>query len=765
MTLLPTRRTVLRAAAWAVPAVTTVASAPAAAATLARGWTVTMSRSWLYPDEVATVWVTSSDGAGRPRRGEPLTLSLGDRNQGEIGQPSGVTDSEGRYRTTMRVRSGAAAASGTLNVSSASGGAVTAFEIREPAVVVHDDTGASTRVIALPHGSQSETSGLENRAFSHSDPQPTGRHVRSGETLEVVVDSDAPDTLSLAIGTRGPWRDFNGSTEQDLSIVPLKKGRQSITAPQDGIVFVTNSSTETAGGMTISGGRPHPVWVKDRTKTEEFAGQLTRWSTAPVVELVGDRALVDVQRRVIDDMAATSTAWDPADVVMRLDRIVAYTSDVYGLSRAAVGIARKRPGRVDFSGPDTGVGWAFATEQWLSFHVDTGATKDLLVTPDGWGTWHEVGHTFQTPDYTWSGLTEVTVNISSLALQQRLTGKHRLDEDQDSKDRIRRYFEQPVGDRDHAKLTEESAFYGLFLFDQLRQSFGEGFYPAVSQAYRVRRIRGQARPSSDQEKRDLFAQVASQVADRDLSPFFAEWGVPLSASVKKSLASYPALQNKIWTAIDSRDAHREREVGYDLPVGSLSSKTGSLNLGERDGASGVVSGASTLGGSSSTVVAQQSSAPEVSPTAGRLLAVLEAPDGTQEVLWHDRVPVTATSALQFHGLSDVVGGWLGISRDGSRLVATSTGEVLHEYFTGKPYYKITVQDADGTELRTVTVNGDDTHDKVVTALDGTAVGDGYRLVVEAQEPSRVRVWQNSERSGTLSSTPQTLVVRNGRFEV
>lgn len=91
--------------------------------------------------------------------------------------------------------------------------------------------------------------------------------------------------------------------------------------------------------------------------------------------------------------------------------------------------------------------------------------------------------------------------------------------------------------------------------------------------------------------------------------------------------------------------------------------------------------------------------------------------------------------------------------------------MLHEYFTGKPYYKITVQDADGTELRTVTVNGDDTHDKLVTALDGTAVGDGYRLVVEAQEPSRVRVWQNSERSGTLSSTPQTLVVRDGRFEV
>lgn len=150
---------------------------------------------------------------------------------------------------------------------------------------------------------------------------------------------------------------------------------------------------------------------------------------------------------------------------------------------------------------------------------------------------------------------------------------------------------------------------------------------------------------------------------------------------------------------------------------------------------------------------------------GRLLAILQSSDATQEALTRT-VPVTVTSALGFVGIYDVRSGWIGMSRDGKRLVVTSTGVAPHDYsFTGKLYYQVALQNARGRTLVTVTVNGDDTHDKVVTALDGMSVSNGYRLLVTAAEPSRVRVYADSVQTGSLSMTPQTLTIRGGRFVV
>ncbi|MDU0325277.1 M60 family metallopeptidase [Microbacterium sp. KSW2-21] len=759
-----TRRSVLAAGAWAVPAVAAVAAAPASTSSAVRGWTVTTSPAWAYPDEVVAVRVTSPDDDGAPLGGRPVVLALGDPGQGVIDQPTGLTDATGVYETTLRVRGDAAAGGGTLSVAAASGTASCAFEVRAPRASTHDSSGATTRVIALAHGSQDAVAAVENRQFAHSDLQPTGRYVFAGDALDVVVAADAPAGMSLVIGVRGPWRAFNAGQQQDLSVIALSPGAQSITAPQDGLVFVRNGSTERSGALTISGGAPHPVWVKDQTKPDEFAAQLAAWAAAPAVTLVGERAFADVQRRVIDDLASRGVAWDSADVVLRLDRVVAYTCDVYGLSRAAVGVARKYPGRVYFGGPDSGGGWAFATSQWVCFQVDTGASETLLTDTDSWGIWHEVGHTFQAPAYRWSGLMEVTVNISALALQNRLTGQNRLDDEADRKDRAAQYLARPLDERDHAQLTADDPFLGLYLFEQLRRSFGDSFYPALNQEYRVRRIRGLSMPEPDQDKKDLFAEIASRVADRDLGPFFTEWGVPLSASVLSSLSAYPALQNPIWAAVDSHDAVVERSVGYDLPVGSLSLVDGTIDLGEHDGSSGRVTGLSTLGGATSAVVAAESTAKDVG-TDGRVTVVLQSADGTLEALWRP-APVSVTSGLQFVGIMDWLAGWVGISRDGTHLTATSTGIRPHDYyFQGRLYYELTLTDADGAELVSVSVNGDETHDKVVTALDGFPVADGFALVVNAAEVDRVRVYRDSVRVDAVTTRPQTLAIRGGRFVV
>jgi len=757
------RRTLLAAASWAIPVISVNAALPAYAATSASGrLSMTIDRTSLYPDEVTTVRVVSTDVDGTPRAGDVVTLSLDDGGRALVAQATGVTDGSGMFATSLRVRTGAAPGVASVTASTPAGVASASFDVRPLSVIQHDETGTSTRVLALPHGYQDAVTAIENRSYSHSDLQPTGRHVAANQVLQVDVEAGAPATLSLAIGTRGPWSGFNGGQGTDLSVTALSPGTQTITAPQDGIVFVVNHSETATVALTISGGAPQPVWVKDRTTPDEFATQLAQW-TGPVVSFVGERMFADIQRRVIDDVKSRGVTWDAADMVFRLDRVLSSTCDIYGLTYAAVGVGRKRAGRVYFSGADSGAGWAFATSQWLCFQVNTGASETLLVDPDSWGIWHEVGHTFQTPSYTWGGMGEVTVNISSLALQQRHTGQHRLDEWPELQDRIRQFFAQPIADRVYWHLNEENVFLGLFPFDQLRQSFGEGFYPAVDQVYRVRRAQGKSMPGNDQDKIDMFAEMTSKVAQRNLAPFFAEWGLRLSSSAVASLQGYPALQYPIWEAITSTAAHRERTVGYNLPIGDLSAPAQALWLGDTTGNGAVVTGLSSLDGSPSHEVERGATAVNVGPAEGHLWSLLESTDATPELLTQTAA-VQVASALEFVGIYDIRAGWIGLNRDGTALIATSTGFAPHDwYFKGKPYYKVTLQNASRQSVVSVTVNGDETHDKVVAALNGVACGNNWRLIVEAAEPWRARTWSDSKKAGALSANPQTVLISRGHL--
>ncbi len=64
---------------------------------------------------------------------------------------------------------------------------------------------------------------------------------------------------------------------------------------------------------------------------------------------------------------------------------------------------------------------------------------------------------------------------------------------------------------------------------------------------------------------------------------------------------------------------------------------------------------------------------------------------------------------------------------------------------------------------TVSVKGEDTAQAVADALHGVPCGEGDELVIRAAEPTRVRVYQDSNRVGTLTSNPTTVRISGGRF--
>ena len=756
------RRAVLAGAAWSAPVVVLLASSPAYAVSGSRTVRVTVWRPSLLAGEVSGIQVDVRAQDGRPAPGAPVALSVSGI-PAFFDQSVGTTDAYGTFSTVMRVRTTCDPGTGLVTASVGGNGETASFSVVRRAVIRHSVDGSSTALVALPHGSQDAIVAPENRGMPHSDPQPTGRWVRAGDVLTVDVDASPSWWLELAIGSRGPMAVFDSDGSGELSRTVLHGGTNTVTADRSGLVFIVNYSEWSAVDVSISGGSPNPVWIDGFTDRTEFDGQMNDWSDAPIVTHVADRVFADVQRRAIDAPDVASV-YDPAAVISRLDEIRLLTDGVYGLSYDAVGVARKHPGRIYIAGPDSGGAYAFATTQWLSLHVSSGASKALVTGSDLWVLWHEMGHTYQTPDYTWSGLGEVTVNISSLALQKRMTGENMLDKSPDIQDRIARYFSQPVADRDFGALTAESPFFPLFLFDQLRRSFGDDFYPALSQYYRVRRAKGIARPQSDRQKIDAFATAASTVSDRDLGPFFQAWGLTVSEEILAEIARLPALTHDIWTYVLSTDAPIERNVPYNPPTGALSSGVTSVYLGDVT-ASVSVDDLRSISGAPSTVVARGVVAAQIGPGAGRVYAVLQSAEGTQEVLQRV-VAVTAVSALEFVGFYDVMIGSIAISAEGTHLVATSLGNQAHPiYFAGVEYYTVEFCNADGIVLASATVRGEDTAEPVVRALHGMPCGEGDVVRVTAAEPGRVRVYRDSAWTTTLTLTTTVLQIVGGCFVV
>lgn len=757
----PTRRSVIVAAAWAAPTVTLLAATPAYAASDRFQIGVVLWRTVVLAGEVLGLQVTVRNAAGTPAPGVPVALTV-DGVPAFFDQPVGTTAGDGTFQTLLRVRTVCEPGIGIVTAAVGGDHGSATVEVVHDAVITHAVDGLSTRVIALPHGSQDDIISPENRGMPHSDPQPTGRWVRAGDVLTVQVDGAPSWWLEVAIGCRGPMAAFSSDGSAELVRTVLAGGRNSVVADRDGLVFLINHSDWSAVVVTIAGGRAQPVWVEGVSTRTDFSRQLDDYADAPVVTHVSDRVFADVQRRVLEAPDVASV-YNPHELATRLDLIRDLTDGVYGLSYDAVGVARKYSGRIYIAGPDSGGAYAFATAQWLSLHVSSGASAAMVKNTDLWVLWHEMGHTYQTPDYTWTGLGEVTVNISSLALQKQMTGQNMLDQSPGLQDRVQRYLAQAQEDRDFAALTAESPFYPLFLFDQLRRSFGESFYPALSQYYRVRRARGAFRPQTDQQKIDLFVRATSTVADRDLGPFFRAWGVPVTDEVLVEVGSLPALVHDIWTVLLSTDAPVERIVPYNPPTGALSSSISSVYLGDSVASDVWADDLRSLNGARSSLVERGALALQVGPSTGRVYALLRSPEGTLEVLQRT-VAVTAVSALEFVGFYDVMIGSIAISADGSHLIATSLGNQAHPiYFAGQDYYTVELCDAAGTVRASATVQGQDTADPVVRALNGVACAEGDVLRITAAEPGRVRVYQDSAVTGTLSSHITAIHLTGGRF--
>ncbi|WP_405406571.1 M60 family metallopeptidase [Streptomyces sp. NBC_01104] len=369
------------------------------------------------------------------------------------------------------------------------------------------------------------------QALRGSEFQPTGLYAPAGAPLSLTVQPHDGLVPTLWIGA---W-DYYGEITEPRGY-PLTAGANTVTDPHGGPVYLTlTGNGERAGVLFRSGTVPMPVFTLGSTTEAAYQHQLDTLTASPWVELHGPHTIMTLTR----EGALLYRGEDHAALIGLVETIIDSHARISGLDGSKP-VHRRKAGPYHFtevSKVPTGVG-AYATHGYNGFpraYLDRATTVEGLRTR-GWGLYHELGHLHQQMAYKPGGLTEVTVNIYSLAAQRTLDQPSNL-LTVDATGLTA--FQTSRAKFGTAGLTYEKSFGAyekLVPLRQLELAFGDDFWP------RLHKLVREENPQSDYTENDkryrALATYSSRVAGYDLTEFFVNtWAFPVDAVGRAELAA------------------------------------------------------------------------------------------------------------------------------------------------------------------------------------------------------------------------------------
>ncbi|MFJ4460739.1 M60 family metallopeptidase [Streptomyces sp. NPDC088928] len=381
------------------------------------------------------------------------------------------------------------------------------------------------------------------RALRSSDLIPTGRYAPPGRPLSVTVRPAGGRVPVLHIGTFDYYH--TEAALREPRVIPLRPGRNTVADAHGGPVHLSFAGQGERAEVTFGSGTPcMAVFELGRTSEAAFRKQLDERADVPWVELITDRAILTLTR----EGALLYRDEDHAALMGLFDTVIDSHARISGLDGRGR-INRPKAGRYHFnevSVVPSGVG-AYA---WHGYNGFPRAYMDRLCTvaglgARGWGLYHELGHLHQQGAYQADQLTEVTVNIYSLAAQRTLGQPSNL-LTPDPKTGLN-HFQTALPKLGAAGVTYENGFGAyekLVPLRQLELAFGEDFWPRL---HRLVRSEHQHDAPVDDYTHDpvinarqylALASYAARTAGYDLTDFFVHrWALPIDSAGVAALAA------------------------------------------------------------------------------------------------------------------------------------------------------------------------------------------------------------------------------------
>lgn len=375
------------------------------------------------------------------------------------------------------------------------------------------------------------------------DYQPSGLYVKEGERIGLnVKELSAGYDLSAMIGFKPMWGNHNETQE-----VALKNGANTVTASQEGIlsfIFVKHEGYDTAPTtvkIKVTGGRAFPLYQLNKTDAATWQNDLKTMTDAPFVQLVSDKVLITLPYEAYEENPIPDV---PASF-KTIHQVVDWEDEVAGFDGSSPENVRTR-NRLHYlvdlyaTPKERENFYMYASNYMIGMKDDnfTELTEKLNVE---WGIWHETGHTQQQDLWTWDSISEVSVNIFSLYVQEKFGQPSRLGtmeegESETTFARARAYVAQP---KKNYLASNEADYNELFtklvMFHQLRTAYGWDSIKKLHQYFRKQPASDG--DESDEEKAGKFVYAMCVVTKNDLRPFFKKWGIAIDSEISGKIDS------------------------------------------------------------------------------------------------------------------------------------------------------------------------------------------------------------------------------------
>ncbi|WP_328379452.1 M60 family metallopeptidase [Streptomyces sp. NBC_00440] len=403
----------------------------------------------------------------------------------------------------------------------------------------HD--GATMLIEAFP-GAETERLRLD-RSLRASEFIPTGRYAAPGAQVTVRI---RPGHGALPVLHIGTFDDYN--TNPDLKaprVFPLRAGENTVSDVYGGPLYLSFAGHGQQAAVTfVSGTARMAGFELGRTSEADFQRQLDSITDVPWVELTTGHTILTLTR----EGALLYRGEDHAALLRLFDTIIDSHNRISGLVGPKP-LNRPKAGRYHFNEVSVvpkGVG-AYA---WHGFNGFPRAYMDRLCTVQGlrtrgWGLYHELGHLNQQAAYQAGGLTEVTVNIYSLAAQRTLgQPSNLLTKDATTGLNWFQSAAPKVGTPGIAYETTFGPYEQLVPLRQLELAFGDDFWPRLHQLVRTEHQHDAPvedydhDPAVEARQYRALSTYASRVSGYDLTDFFVrKWAFPIDATGVAEIAA------------------------------------------------------------------------------------------------------------------------------------------------------------------------------------------------------------------------------------
>lgn len=367
----------------------------------------------------------------------------------------------------------------------------------------------------------------------------TGLWALAGKAVEVTLpESCSGEGFHIRIGchTDVLWNNPEWKRHPEIArSFPASAGLNRVANPHGGLLYleVPRSPDGANPGhvtMRVGGGVVEaPFYVLGKTSAAEW--ERLRDAPAPWAELQCDRIILTVPSAEIRSLD------DPKPLMEFWHKVLGWYVDL------GTRPLDRRPQRI-VTDRQISNGWLHAGYPIMgNIAVSYKLVKlEGLTNPEkdvegAWGFWHEIGHNHQRPEWTFAGAGEVTCNLFSLFVEEKIRGIHPQDHPwmSDHRKNVRDYLSHP-----DFEAWKKNPGIGLCFFVNLQAAFGWEAFRKVFASYVD--PAGQPLPKTDEEKRDQWLIRLSRATGKNLAAYFAMWSIPVSEAARREVSALPVWQ-------------------------------------------------------------------------------------------------------------------------------------------------------------------------------------------------------------------------------